>query len=153
MPASFHFPHQEKSAAASLGEGLEVYKPLGYDPGDLKVHMGDFNYWTTARLRPGVLPARAQAELERYLATAGVEIVPVRAEHAAIACDAYRRYGKGRHPAGLNFGDVFAYALAKATGEPLLFKGQDFAQTDLPVVPDPTAPAGPSPAGRSSEAG
>ena len=64
LPASFHFPHQEKSAAASLGEGLEIYKPLGYDPGDLKVHMGDFNYWTTARLRPGVSAARAQAELD-----------------------------------------------------------------------------------------
>jgi putative ABC transport system permease protein len=64
LPASFHFPRQEKSAAASLGEGLEIYKPLGYDPGDLKVHMGDFNYWTTARLRPGVSPARAQAELD-----------------------------------------------------------------------------------------
>ncbi|SRR5712691_9055684 len=88
---------------------------------------------------------RAQAELDLYLAKAGVEIVPVRAEHAAIACDAYRLYGKGRHPAGLNFGDVFAYALAKATGEPLLFKGQDFAQTDLPMVPVPTEPDVPPP--------
>jgi len=85
---------------------------------------------------------RAQAELELYLAKAGVEIVPVRAEHAAIACDAYHLYGKGRHPAGLNFGDVFAYALAKATGEPLLFKGQDFAQTDLPAVTLPPEPEG-----------
>ena len=64
LPASFHFPRQEKYAAASLGEGLEVYKPLGYEPGDLEVHMGDFNYWTTARLRPGVSPAGAQAELD-----------------------------------------------------------------------------------------
>jgi len=89
---------------------------------------------------------RAQAELDLYLAKAALEIVPVRAEHAAIACDAYRTYGKGRHPAGLNFGDVFAYALAKATGEPLLFKGQDFTQTDIPAVPvtrDPDAPPGP----------
>jgi len=89
---------------------------------------------------------RAQAELDLYLAKAALEIVPVRAEHAAIACDAYRTYGKGHHPAGLNFGDVFAYALAKATGEPLLFKGQDFTQTDIPAVPvprDPDAPPGP----------
>jgi putative ABC transport system permease protein len=63
LPASFHFPREEKSGATSLGEGLEVYKPLGYEPGDLEVHMGDFNYWTTARLRPGVSAARAQAEL------------------------------------------------------------------------------------------
>lgn len=89
---------------------------------------------------------RAQAELDLYLVKAALEIVPVRAEHAAIACDAYRTYGKGRHPAGLNFGDVFAYALAKATGEPLLFKGQDFTRTDIPAVPvprDPDAPPGP----------
>lgn len=83
---------------------------------------------------------RAQAELDLYLAQAALEIVPVRAEHVAIACDAYRLYGKGRHPAGLNFGDVFAYALAKATGEPLFFKGQDFAQMDIPAVPVPEDP-------------
>jgi len=87
---------------------------------------------------------RAQAELDLYVAKAALEIVPVRAEHAAIACDAYRLYGKGRHPAGLNFGDVFAYALAKATGEPLLCKGQDCAQTDIPAVPVPAAPEAPS---------
>jgi putative ABC transport system permease protein len=63
LPASFHFPREEKPGARSLGEGLEIYKPIGYEPGDLKVHMGDFNYWTTARLRPGVPAARAQAEL------------------------------------------------------------------------------------------
>jgi len=87
---------------------------------------------------------RAQAELDLYIAKAALEIVPVRAEHAAIACDAYRLYGKGRHPAGLNFGDVFAYALAKATGEPLLCKSQDFAQTDIPAVPVPEEPEAPS---------
>lgn len=50
---------------------------------------------------------------------------------AELARSAARRYGKGRHPAGLNFGDLFAYALAKATGEKLLFKGRDFEQTDI----------------------
>jgi len=87
---------------------------------------------------------RAQAELDLYIAKAALEIVPVRAEHAAIACDAYRLYGKCRHPAGLNFGDVFAYALAKATGEPLLCKSQDFAQTDILAVPVPEEPEAPS---------
>lgn len=53
------------------------------------------------------------------------------AEQASIARRAWRNYGKGCHPAGLNFGDCFAYALAKATGEPLLFKGNDFVQTDV----------------------
>jgi len=70
-------------------------------------------------------------DLDLFLSEAEVEIVPVTPEQVEIACEAFRRYGKGRHPAGLNFGDVFAYALAKATGEPLLFKGHDFAKTDV----------------------
>ena len=60
-----------------------------------------------------------------------LETVPLSADHARLAIDAFRRFGKGRHPAGLNFGDCFSYALAKATGEPLLFKGDDFSQTDI----------------------
>jgi ribonuclease VapC len=69
--------------------------------------------------------------LERFFRLTTAEIVPVTPEQVEIACQAFRRYGKGRHPAGLNFGDVFAYALAKVTGEPLLFKGDDFARTDV----------------------
>ncbi len=57
--------------------------------------------------------------------------VPLSAGHAQIAVDAFQRFGKGRHPAALNFGDCFSYALAKATGEPLLFKGDDFSRTDI----------------------
>jgi ribonuclease VapC len=72
-----------------------------------------------------------RADLDLFLAEAEVEIVPVTLEQIEIACHAFRRYGKGRHPAALNFGDLFAYALAKATGEPLLFKGDDFARTDI----------------------
>ncbi len=70
-------------------------------------------------------------DLRLFLAEAGIVIEPVTAEQAEIAREAYRRYGKGNHPAGLNYGDCFAYALAKATGEPLLFKGTDFGRTDL----------------------
>jgi ribonuclease VapC len=67
---------------------------------------------------------------------ASLMIEPVSPEQAALARAAYRAYGRGsRHPAQLNFGDCFAYALAKATGEPLLFKGNDFARTDVRVVP------------------
>lgn len=74
------------------------------------------------------------AELDLWLAKANVEIVAVEAEHADQARRAWRRYGKGGHPAGLNYGDCFSYALAKLTNEPLLFKGNDFAQTDIRAV-------------------
>lgn len=59
------------------------------------------------------------------------EVVPVDAELSAVAVEAWRRLGKGRHPAGLNFGDCFAYAVARSRELPLLFKGDDFAQTDI----------------------
>ena len=70
-------------------------------------------------------------ELDTLLESAEIELVPVTIEHLEAARRAWRRFGKGNHPAALNFGDCFAYALAKATGEPLLFKGEDFAQTDI----------------------
>ncbi len=73
-------------------------------------------------------------ELDLFIAKAGLSIESVTPEHAEVARDAWRRYGKGRHAAGLNFGDCFSYALAKLTGEPLLFKGNDFNHTDISVV-------------------
>lgn len=69
--------------------------------------------------------------LEPLLNRLGVEMAPVTMEQARAAREAFRRYGKGNHPAGLNFGDCFAYALAKITGKRLLFKGNDFAKTDI----------------------
>jgi len=74
---------------------------------------------------------RGGQELDTLIQKAEVLVVPVDAEHVFEARRAYRRFGKGRHAAGLNFGDVFAYALARTAGEPLLFKGDDFAQTDV----------------------
>lgn len=62
---------------------------------------------------------------------ADIEVVPVTIEQTEVAREAYRRYGRGNHPARLNFGDCFAYALARISNEPLLFKGDDFARTDL----------------------
>ena len=73
-------------------------------------------------------------ELDALIQKADVAVVPVDAEHVSEARRAYRRFGKGRHAAGLNFGDVFAYALARTAGEPLLFKGEDFAKTDIARV-------------------
>lgn len=76
-------------------------------------------------------PSGAEEIMVRFLARSGIAIEPVTAEHARIAHSAFRSFGKGRHPAALNFGDCFSYALARATDEPLLFKGNDFARTDI----------------------
>lgn len=73
-------------------------------------------------------------ELDVPIAKAGVSIEAVTAEQADVAREAWRRFGKGRHTAGLNFGDCVSYALARISGEPLLFKGNDFAYTDVTVV-------------------
>lgn len=72
-----------------------------------------------------------EGRVDQLLRDVAAEIVPVTQEQLWIAQDGWRRYGKGRHPAGLNFGDCFAYALAKSRNEPLLFKGNDFSQTDV----------------------
>ncbi len=70
-------------------------------------------------------------EVEGRLRDWGLVILPVTAASARLALAAFDRYGRGRHPAKLNFGDCFAYALAKERGLPLLFKGNDFALTDI----------------------
>lgn len=76
-------------------------------------------------------------ELDLLLHKAAIEVVAVDAAQAELARHAYREFGKGRHRAGLNYGDCFAYALAQSAGEPLLFKGGDFARTDVAAVPWP----------------
>ncbi len=73
----------------------------------------------------------AGRELDLFLHRADVLTVAVNEDQALLARAAWRRYGKGRDPAGLNFGDLFAYALARASNEELLYKGDDFARTDL----------------------
>ena len=70
-------------------------------------------------------------DFDSFLDVSRIELVPVTIEHFDSARRAWRRFGKGNHPAALNFGDCFAYALAETTGEPLLFKGHDFVQTDI----------------------
>lgn len=70
-------------------------------------------------------------ELDLLVHRAEIDVVPLDAEQVAEARRGYRRFGRGRHAAGLNLGDVFAYALARTSGEPLLFKGDDFSKTDI----------------------
>jgi ribonuclease VapC len=75
----------------------------------------------------------AGREFDLFLVRANLLVVPVDGEQVEIARSVWRKYGKGRHSAALNFGDCFAYALAKSSGEPLLAKGTDFALTDIEV--------------------
>ena len=81
--------------------------------------------------RQGEFAAR---ELDLLLAKAGVQVEAVTAEQAEVARQAWRRFGKGRHAAGLNYGDCFSYALSRTSGEALLFKGGDFPLTDVAAV-------------------
>ena len=74
-------------------------------------------------------------EFDLWLHRAEVEVLPVDAEQADMARRAWRRFGRGRHPAGLNYGDCFSYALAAIHDEPLLFNGDDFTKTDVKVCP------------------
>lgn len=78
--------------------------------------------------------AEGSRELDLFLEQAGVELVPVDSAQGRAAVEGFRRYGKGRHRAGLNLGDCFSYALAITRGEPLLCKGDDFVHTDVAVV-------------------
>jgi ribonuclease VapC len=82
----------------------------------------------------------------QLLSELAISIVPFSADHLDEAIAAFSRFGRGRHPAGLNFGDCFSYALAKSLGAALLFKGDDFSQTDIiPAMPASLPPATPAP--------
>ena len=108
------------------------------------------NYVETAIVIDAGRDPIASRNVDRLISTAGLAIEPVTVEQAMIARAAYRDFGKGSgHPAQLNFGDCFAYALATSTGRPLLFKGDDFGRTD--VTPAITVPgqSGPTQRGPS----
>jgi ribonuclease VapC len=87
--------------------------------------------WLEAAMVADNRSAVASAEFAGLMARLDLEIVPFTASQAMRAREAHRHYGKGRHKAGLNLGDCFAYALAKERGQALLFKGDDFAATDI----------------------
>ena len=76
----------------------------------------------------------AARDLDLLLAKLKIDIIPVSGKQANLARKAFQHYGRGRHPAKLNFGDCFAYALAKDSSGPLLFKGNDFSQTDITIA-------------------
>jgi ribonuclease VapC len=88
----------------------------------------------TSMVAVGRRSSDAAVDVDRLVRELGIQILPFDEHQADIAREAFARYGKGRHRAGLNFGDCAAYALAVAEGEPLLFKGTDFGATDVQVV-------------------
>jgi ribonuclease VapC len=92
------------------------------------------SYMEAAMVLIGHFGDGAETALDQMLHEAQIVVVPVSIADARLAIAAFRQYGKGRHPAGLNFGDCFSYALAKSCAEPLLFKGFDFAKTDIQVA-------------------
>lgn len=95
------------------------------------------NYFEAAVVIDGSRDPIASRRFDDFFREAEIEVEPVGEDQARLAREAYRDFGKGSgHPAGLDIGDCFAYALAKATGEPMLFKGADFARTDVsPALP------------------
>lgn len=92
------------------------------------------NYVELSMVLERQLDAEGQWQVADFLRRAKIVIEPVTLQQGELARQAFFNYGKGRHKAGLNFGDCFAYALTKATGEPLLFKGNDFSQTDVKKI-------------------
>ena len=103
--------------------------------GDAKKMITAFNALESAIVIEAKKGESGGRELDLLLHRARIEIVSLNSEHVELALTAWRKYGKGNHPAGLNIGDCCAYALAKYSGEPLLFKGDDFSRTDIqPVI-------------------
>jgi ribonuclease VapC len=110
----------------------ELFNLLMASANDLGISAGNFLELTiTATRRPKPF---AIATIDRLIEQFRITIEPVTIEQAHLARQAYLTYGRGNHPAALNFGDCFAYALSKATGKPLLFKGDDFGRTDVGVA-------------------
>lgn len=93
--------------------------------------MSPVNYLEASARLDGLKASGKGAHLDTMLSSFGIELATVTPSQALLAREAYRRYGKGNHPAKLNLGDCFAYALAKERNEPLLFKGNDFRETDV----------------------
>jgi ribonuclease VapC len=107
----------------------DLYTQLIHDADHCLISAGTFLELSIVISRQAGPEADLQREM--FFRRAGIAIEPFTVEQAHIARQAFHDFGKGRHAAALNFGDCFAYALARVTGEPLLFKGDDFKKTDL----------------------
>jgi ribonuclease VapC len=120
--------------ALLLGEPEQaaIARVLG---GAAEIWMGAFSILETAIVIATKKGPRGLLAWDALRQRLNVHVVPLTAEHADLARDGWLRFGKGRHPAGLNLGDCCSYAVAKHAGLPLLFKGADFAQTDVEAVP------------------
>lgn len=101
---------------------------------DPKIMISAFNALESAIAIEAKKGEAGGRELDLLLHRARIDIIPFTADQVELALTAWRQFGKGHHPAGLNIGDCCAYALAKFSGEPLLFKGNDFNQTDIRSV-------------------
>ena len=107
----------------------ELYARLIHDAERCLISAGTFLELSLVLERQ--VASDADRQCDTFFRRIGIIIEPFTVDHAYIARQAFHDFGKGRHPAGLNFGDCFAYALAKFTREPLLFKGEDFKKTDI----------------------
>jgi ribonuclease VapC len=96
-----------------------------------RCRMSAANFVELSMVIEGQLGPEAGRQCDMFFRRVDIVIEPVTVEHAHLARQGFLDFGKGHHPAGLNFGDCFAYALAKATGEPLLYKGTNFSKTDI----------------------
>jgi ribonuclease VapC len=109
--------------------GFEVFAQMLAETEDCKMSAATFV--EVMMVAEGRGKDRAARHAESLIRNGGIAILPVTVEHAYLAVQGFSSYGKGKHAAGLNFGDCFSYALAKALDEPLLFKGDDFRRTDI----------------------
>lgn len=96
-----------------------------------EAYISPINCFEVSARLDGIWGDAAIGKLDSILSAFGILVEPINRSHMTLAQSAFRQFGKGRHKAALNMGDCFAYALAKSKGEPLLFKGNDFSQTDM----------------------
>lgn len=99
-----------------------------------RLFMSSFSWFETLVVAEARKGSAGAALVEQFLAELGVERIAFDGSQAEVALDAWRRFGKGRHPAGLNLGACASYALARTLGQPLLFPGTDFSRTDVAVA-------------------